>query len=192
MSQPRTVAALYVDPRGPYPKMPGVDCWDEARDARLYDGPHPVVAHPPCGPWGRLRSMCTKQDHYCGIVAFGQVRRLGGVLEHPQGSTLWDYVGAPEPCEPADSSGGRTYLVRQVDWGHTCAKSTWIYAVGISHELIDSEIRSRANSGTPTHVISTSRRRTNPLPELTVKWQRAITPPLFAEWLVSLARSVQR
>jgi hypothetical protein len=29
----RTVAALYIDPRGPYPIMPGVDCWDEARDS---------------------------------------------------------------------------------------------------------------------------------------------------------------
>lgn len=24
------VAALYIDPRGPYPKLPNVDAWDEA------------------------------------------------------------------------------------------------------------------------------------------------------------------
>jgi hypothetical protein len=50
------VAALYIDPRGPYPKLLGTDmCWDAKRDARTYEGPWPIVAHPACGPWGRLR-----------------------------------------------------------------------------------------------------------------------------------------
>lgn len=35
------VAALYVQTGGAYYGMPDVDPWDEARDARLYDGPHP-------------------------------------------------------------------------------------------------------------------------------------------------------
>lgn len=49
----QTVAALYVERGGCYWDQPGVDPWDEARDARLYDGPWPVVAHPPCQRWGR-------------------------------------------------------------------------------------------------------------------------------------------
>ena len=42
------VAALYVEKGGVYYGLPGVDPWDEERDARLYDGPWRVVAHPPC------------------------------------------------------------------------------------------------------------------------------------------------
>ena len=43
-----TVAALYVEPKGCYVGVLGVEPWDEARDARKYSGPHPVVAHPTC------------------------------------------------------------------------------------------------------------------------------------------------
>lgn len=42
------IAALYVEKGGAYYGLEGVDPWDEQRDARLYDGPWPVVAHPPC------------------------------------------------------------------------------------------------------------------------------------------------
>src|SRR5208282_2605434 len=83
----RTVAALYVDPLGPYPLLFDVDWYDEKRDARGYDGPHPVVAHPPCGPWGQLHHRCKRdQDKEFGPLAVAAVRRHGGVLEHPAGS----------------------------------------------------------------------------------------------------------
>jgi hypothetical protein len=42
------IAALFVETNGIYYNRPNVDPWDEARDARLYEGPWPVVAHPPC------------------------------------------------------------------------------------------------------------------------------------------------
>lgn len=45
------IAALYVETGGVYFNLDGVDPWDKERDARKYNGPHPVVAHPPCFLW---------------------------------------------------------------------------------------------------------------------------------------------
>ena len=55
------VVALYVDPRGPYPRLVA-EWYDEARDARTYAGTLPVVVHPPCAPWTSLRNLC-RRDH---------------------------------------------------------------------------------------------------------------------------------
>ena len=89
-----TVAALWVDQKGPYPEMAGVDCWTRERDARIYAGPHPIIAHPPCGPWGRYWHVC-KQPKEDGIIAMELVHRFGGVVEQPTTSTLFREHGLP-------------------------------------------------------------------------------------------------
>ncbi len=58
------VAALFVEPEGVYADAPDVDLWDERRDARLYAGPHPVVAHPPCNRWSVLAGMIETRFGY--------------------------------------------------------------------------------------------------------------------------------
>ena len=176
----RTVAALYIDPRGPYPKMPGVECWDEARDARAYPGPHPVVAHPPCGPWSRLRRFSKHQDSSCATIAVDQVRRWGGVLEHPQCSMLWPHCNLPLPGGFPDRFGW-CVEVDQVAYGHKARKRTWLYVVGVS------ALRVRPRSGgTPTHCVN-SRKRDTHLLELSSEGRRR-TPQAFAEFLVEIAR----
>lgn len=92
------IAALYVETNGSYYDLPGVDPWDEHRDARLYPGPHPVVVHSPCQRWGKLwagqplhikRTGERKQkgaDQGCFKCGLADVRRWGGVMEHPWGS----------------------------------------------------------------------------------------------------------
>lgn len=178
----RTVAALYIDPRGPYPKMPGVEAWDEARDARLYAGPHPVVAHPPCGPWSRLRYFCRHQPRDCALIAVDQVRQWGGVLEHPQGSILWRELLLPLPGGLPDEHGGWSVEVDQVSWGHRARKRTWLYVVGVRPSDV-AVIR----GGVPTHCVS-SRKRDTQLLKLSAAGRRR-TQPAFAEFLVRIARA---
>lgn len=177
------VAALYVDRLGPYPKLVA-EWFDEARDARTYAGPLPVVAHPPCGPWGNLYKFCKHQDADLGPLAVTQVQRWGGVLEHPAGSKLWRHCQLPYPEELRDQFGGYTAIVNQVDWGHVAQKKTWLYIVGYAvgdlYHSLPLEIRH------PTHVVSRSRKKGPALPEMR-KSQRHITPPLFASWLLDLA-----
>ena len=144
----RTVAALYVEPDGPYAGLPGVEVWDESRDARTYAGPHPVVAHPPCERWGRywyggpmLHALGSRRelgdDGGCFAAALSATRRFGGVLEHPEASHAWRWFGM---CAPpvtggwvnADWLGGWTCCVEQGHYGHKGRKKTWLYAVGCS------------------------------------------------------------
>ncbi len=244
------VAALYIDPKGPYPRIicgsckgngrtvgcygcdgsgRAVDCWDASRDARLYDGPHPVVAHPPCKHWVRLAHLAkvgcnacawtgplawhnghcdngygdeqcdgaVVSDRDCAPRAVEQVRRWGGVLEHPAGSRLWKGCELPIPdLEPApgsrmalcgvrristvrnergdftDDHGGYTIEVDQVEWGHVARKRTWLYLVGVPREALEAP----------------------PFPGRVPTSQRGNdrTPPLFAEYLIRLARSSQK
>lgn len=182
------VAALYVDPRGPYPKL--VEHWyDEARDARTYAGPWPVVAHPPCGPWGRLRHMCKHQDAACGPHAVEMVRRYGGVLEHPEISRLWRACAMPLPGELPDGWGGRTYAVRQVAWGHRCEKPSWLYVVGVA--ALDVVAGERVG-GRSTHAIATNDRTRRLGIKTVTASERRLTPPAFAAWLVELAAQARR
>ncbi len=185
----RTVATLYIDPRGPYPSMPGVDCWDEARDARLYNGPYPVVAHPPCGPWSKLRQLHRGDDHALAFRALVQVRRCGSILEHPAHSTFFRAAGLPRPGDPADEHGGTAIEVCQVDWGHPARKRTWLYCVGVNVAALRfPEPRE------PTHWCSGSRAAPRgPVPpgiKVCSAQQRRRTPPAFAQWLVDAARTV--
>jgi hypothetical protein len=138
-----TVAALFVHHGGVYFGQEGVDPWDIDRDARLYSGPFPVVAHPPCERWGRYwgggPSSRTKKklgdDHGCFAAALAAVRNYGGVLEHPEASHAWAAFGLNRPPKeglwiPADLQGGWTCCVEQGHYGHIARKATWLYTSG--------------------------------------------------------------
>jgi hypothetical protein len=143
------VAALFVQQGGVYWDLPGVDAWDEARDARLYAGPWPVVAHPPCERWGRYwhggpsaKVRRTRgDDGGCFASALASVRKWGGVLEHPEASHAFKAHGLNTPPKSggwvvADFEGGWTCCVEQGHYGHRARKATWLYARAPSLPLL--------------------------------------------------------
>lgn len=142
------IAALYVEATGGYFDLPNIDPWDEARDARLYDGPYPVVAHPPCQRWGRFWHGSTRKPHQfqlgddggCFKAALASVRKWGGVLEHPADSHAWLHFGIERPERfkgwfPV-SGGGWTCYVEQGHYGHFSRKPTWLFTDRIAREAL--------------------------------------------------------
>lgn len=202
------VAALYVDPRGIYATLPGVECWGLDRDARLYPGPHPVVCHPPCERWGkywhggpsaRVRRV-KGDDGGCFASALASVRAWGGVLEHPEFSAAWSAHGLLAPpyfggrCV-ADDVGGWTCRVEQGHYGHRARKGTWLYAVGVELPSLRwgaSDARVRLDAGFHS---AAERVRAKDRPRQTIermdKRERAATPAAFASLLVAMARTAR-
>ena len=56
------VAVLFARADSNYKQLPECDVWDAERDARKWPGGCPVVAHPPCRAWGRLRHFAKPRD----------------------------------------------------------------------------------------------------------------------------------
>lgn len=194
------IAALFVDPRGIYSTLPDVDTWGEERDARLYGGPHPVVAHPPCSRWCRLAGLVEArwghkrgEDGGCFASALANVRRVGGVLEHPAYSDAWAAFGLPNPRRDGGWTrgmcGGWTCHVEQGRYGHPAKKATWLYAFGA--ELADLRW-GHIPDGQSTSLVSWCGNNVSSgevRPRVGKKVASA-TPVEFADVLVRMARSV--
>lgn len=171
-----TVAALFVETGGVYFGLEGVDPWDEQRDARLYAGPWPVVAHPPCNRWVSYGDATKRgKDGGCFQSALLSVQTFGGVLEHPARSQAFKAFGLPEPKRLGWVSqlgdDGWSVEVDQHAYGFPTRKVTWLYCVGARPtDLLSGPV---ASKGCET-LWST---------------ERSKTPVMFRDALIALARS---
>ncbi len=209
------IAALYVQTGGSYYNLPGVIPMDQDDDARMYGGPWPVVAHPPCQRWGRMwkgqpgnikkgKVERKGDDQGCFKSALFDVRRFGGVLEHPWGSHAWAHFGLTKPPRSggwvrADDFGGWCCCVEQGQYGHYCPKPTLILVYGVDRADLP-ELRWGANKvrdedfppeAVAKHGIEYCRKaglmafkgggKDSPA--------RIATPPEFRDLLIAMARS---
>jgi|SRR3569623_998223 len=175
----KSVAVLFAHRHSPYKAFDSADVYDEDRDALTFPGGLPVVAHPPCRGWGRLRhfSKHDKAETDLAIFAVEQVRRCGGVLEHPAHSRLWPAAGLPAPGN-RDTFGGFTFCVDQSWFGHRAPKRTFFYLVADGLVTLPP---------LPFHLGMASGRV-----ELMGRAEREKTPVPLCKWLLDLAKSCTR
>lgn len=199
------ISALFVASGGCYFNRPDVDPWDVSRDARLYAGPHPVVAHPPCERWGRYWSggpsaKVRRQkgdDGGCFTSALSSVIRWGGVLEHPEASHAWDAHRLKRPPKTGGwvrNAVGWTCCVEQGHYGHRARKATWLYANvpnppeliwgASAGERLDEGFHSKAERDAARAAGAQPRRRLS-------EAENIATPPAFCDLLISIAQGAR-
>ena len=172
-------AALFVREDSAYKARNAWDCYDINRDATTYAGDLPVAAHPPCRKWGVLAHMAKNArpgEKELALFAIEQVRRCGGILEHPASSKLFKQH-LPDAGMFADRYGGYTITIDQFDFGHVAHKLTKLYICGCSFDDLPSV--------PPKREDHTDRSIAGNVPGTTrcTQYQREYTPKALIDWI---------
>jgi hypothetical protein len=147
------------------------------RDARTFPGGVPVIAHPPCRSWSAFCAHQAKPlegEKDLGPWCAEQVRKWGGILEHPAHSRLFTAAKLPRPGEIQGDTW--TIEVWQSCWGYPMDKKTWLFFSKIAPADVHWPLLLKAQGG--------DRRRE----QLMGKAERSRTVPAFAQWLIHTAQ----
>lgn len=114
------ISILCVARKSNYFNIPDLDLWTEERNAYLFNGNNPIIAHPPCAQWSKMRAFSRpdKVAKNLALFCWEYVNQNGGCLEHPQGSALFKYVGA---------NRSQIVSINQNWFGFPSRKTTYIY-----------------------------------------------------------------
>jgi len=176
--KPSMITVLFTKHNSIYNKL-GTDNWDIKRDARKWPGGNAIIAHPPCRSWGNYSQWAKPREgeKELAIWAIEQVRKWGGIVEHPRTSKLWKTMGIPRPNEKPDQWGGFTISIDQYWFGHRAKKDTWSYIKGcILHNIPSYPYK----LGNQYNVV-----------ENMGKSEREATPIKLAEWLIEIATIIE-
>jgi len=181
------VPILFVTAKSIYKSL-STCCFDINMDARTFQESHSVVAHPPCRAWGRLKHFAKPRvdEKELAVFSINLIRRNGGVLEHPAGSSLFKHMGIKLDGS-TDQYGGYVLSIDQFWFGHRAQKRTYLYICGCEPGSIPSYV---LNFNAVTHTISTSSKRTGK--KECNRSEREATPLKLAEWLIKIALICER
>jgi hypothetical protein len=175
------ISVLFAARNSIYKTIPGLDIWDEDRDALNWSGGNPGIFHPPCRLWSAFLSQFSKADRSekdLGIWSVCEVRKHGGILEQPAFSKLWDAAGVPYP--PYQDEFGFSISIDQFWFNHQCRKRTWLYICALPRSLLPAyPIKLVAEYPVALHGRGKVPRSD--------KRQRSATPVEFARWLIETA-----
>lgn len=120
----RFISVLCVRPGSHYYSFPLLDLWDSYRDVYNFSGNLPIIAHPPCQQWSKLKSFAKNHDQSknIGPLCIDIVHKNTGIIEQPHGSELFRYCGIPAK---------KLLSVNLHWWGYPAQKKTLLYFYGI-------------------------------------------------------------
>ncbi len=177
---------LFVQKNSKYYNYDCFDCYDEQRNALTSQARVPLICHPPCRKFSRLRafSKAPLKEKQLAYFALDRVRMYGGILEHPKSSTLWK-TGNFNLDGTVDQYGGFLRTVNLSDFGFPAKKPTNLYFVGLRPGELPSI---PLNFNAITHCITTSSKYSN-LKEISAN-QRAATPLLMIEYFIEVIQII--
>jgi hypothetical protein len=128
-----------------YKTIPGIDVWDEDRDAYFFTGSNPVITHAPCAQWSRMRNFAKDDPDQKELAYFclTKIIRNGGIFEHPAGSSFFKQAGLTK----------NIYSVDQSWWGFPAVKRTYLFF----HEC--RPLSFPFPSETPSKIVNTQLRK---------------------------------
>ena len=123
---------LFVSKSSEYKLDVRFDGYDIERCALSVNNCLPAVYHPPCRLFSKLKafSKATQEEKRLAYWSIVRVRKHGGIVEHPLGSSLPREVNFPG-YNIFDNYGGVWVIINQGDFGYYSKKPTILYIVGL-------------------------------------------------------------
>lgn len=168
------ISVLCAKKNSIYKTIPGVDVWDEDRDAYFFTGSNPVITHAPCAQWSRMKAFANDDPDQKELAyhCLKYVLRNGGIFEHPGGSSFFKEAGVTN----------NIYSVDQVWWGFPARKRTYLffhYCKPLAFPVMQylPTVRVGSRKGRKDTEIS--------------KTQRSTTVRAFAHWMIDSINQVK-